>query len=72
MTVMETFTLNEDDPPPFIAKQIEAIREGDNVALSFLPEGDTSRPVRIALAFDDAVKLSAQIRRAIGRQGNER
>jgi hypothetical protein len=45
---------------------IKATRSGNDVALSFLvSEGQLSRLLDVAIPFDEAVRLSAQLRRAI-------
>jgi len=48
------------------AWRAEVLRRGDHVALSFLwSENDPSQPVLISIQFEEAVRLSARLRRAI-------
>jgi hypothetical protein len=70
---METITLASASPTePIVAGQPEAVRAGDQVALSFhLLEDGLLRWVRIAVQFEGAVRLSAQLRRAIAREAAE-
>lgn len=54
-----------------MARRTETFRMADGVTISFLlSEAGASRSLRVFVPYDEAVKLSAQLRRAIetGRQ----
>ena len=53
--------------------EIQATRSGDDVALSLLvSEGELSRLLSVAIPYDEAVRLSAQLRRALFEENVQR
>ena len=67
MSVTEIAAPNGGSPQEILTvSRIQAARNGDEVALSFLvSKGEPSRLVHVAIPYDEAVRLSARLRRAL-------
>ena len=70
MSAMDAPALEEAPPREMLpGSGIQAARVGDDVTLSFLvSEGCLTRHVQLAVPFGVAVRLSAQLRRALAEE----
>jgi hypothetical protein len=71
---MEQISLASEDPREYLlAGHFQASGIGSGVGLTFLSsEGDGPRLVRMFVPYEEAVKLSAQLRRAIAGNADAR